>query len=45
MAAKEMKPLGGFYLAAGFANEYMTIFLALSCMNRHSIPTLTNSST
>ncbi len=28
MAAKEMKPLGGFYLAAGYANEYMTIFLA-----------------
>lgn len=28
MAAKEMKQLGGFYLAAGYANEYMTVFLA-----------------
>jgi ADP-ribose pyrophosphatase len=28
LAAKEMKQLGGFYLAAGYANEYMTVFLA-----------------
>jgi len=28
MAAKKMKQLGGFYLAAGYANEYMTVFLA-----------------
>lgn len=28
MAADEMRPLGGFYLAAGYANEFMTVFLA-----------------
>lgn len=28
MAAAEMQELGGFYLAAGYANEYMTVFLA-----------------
>ena len=28
MAAAEMVELGGFYLLAGYANEYMTIFLA-----------------
>lgn len=28
MAAAEMQALGGFYLAAGYANEYMTVFLA-----------------
>ena len=28
MGAEEMQPLGGFYLAAGYANEFMTIFLA-----------------
>jgi ADP-ribose pyrophosphatase len=28
MAATEMQELGGFYLAAGYANEYMTVFLA-----------------
>jgi ADP-ribose pyrophosphatase len=28
MAAEEMQQLGGFYLAAGYANEYMTVFLA-----------------
>lgn len=28
MAAGEMRELGGFYLAAGYANEYMTVFLA-----------------
>lgn len=28
MAAGEIRPLGGFYLVAGYANEYMTVFLA-----------------
>ncbi len=28
MAASEMIPLGGFYLAPGYTDEYMTIFLA-----------------
>jgi ADP-ribose pyrophosphatase len=28
LAAKDMKPLGGFYLAAGYATEYMTVYLA-----------------
>lgn len=28
MAATELQELGGFYLAAGYANEYMTVFLA-----------------
>ncbi|MBG0787874.1 MAG: NUDIX hydrolase [Anaerolineaceae bacterium] len=28
LAAEKMQALGGFYLAAGYANEYMTVFLA-----------------
>jgi ADP-ribose pyrophosphatase len=28
MAASEIKPLGSFFLAPGYASEYMTIFLA-----------------
>lgn len=28
LAAAEMQELGGFYLAAGYADEYMTVFLA-----------------
>ena len=28
MAAKEMKRLGGFYLAPGYSTEYMNVFLA-----------------
>lgn len=28
MAAREMKALGGFYLAPGYTDEYMTVFLA-----------------
>lgn len=33
LAAEEMQPLGGFYLAAGYANEFMTVFLARGLYN------------
>ena len=38
MAAEEMQPLGGFYLAAGYANEFMTVFLARGLYNAPLAP-------